>query len=207
MKFSRWQRLMGDFGCGANQDTYQSICAAYNEPHRHYHNASHIEAVLSAFDAVNHATASEAFENPLCVEMALWFHDVIYKPFSSSNEADSAAWAVAFLRDNGVSQSRIDAVESLIMATLHSHPATRPDERVIVDIDLGILGAEPEAYQRFERNVRKEYRAVPGFLYRKKRRQLLASFLERPRIFSHDYFYQRLESQARLNLTDAIEQL
>jgi predicted metal-dependent HD superfamily phosphohydrolase len=45
---------------------------------------------------------------------------------------------------------------------------------------------------------------VPGFLFRRKRRAILRSFLDRPRIYSTPHFNASLEQAARKNLQRAV---
>ena len=200
MNQSRWTSLMIRLDCSTNLDTHSKLLLAYREKHRAYHTLDHIEACMRWLDEVR--DAAECADE---LELALWFHDAIYKPFSSSNEQDSARWAGDFLRRNGASGKRIDAVSRLIMATVHDAAPEPGDASLMVDIDLSILGAKPDVYDEFEVAVRKEYKRVPGFLFRKKRRALLQTFLDRDRIFHHAHFHDRLEDPARSNLGRAIE--
>ena len=141
------------------------------------------------------------------VELALWFHDAIYKPFSGSNESDSADWAKAFLKLNGVSQDSQNNIHNLIMATSYSHIAETNDERLIADIDLAILGANHDRYADFQTGVRKEYSKVPSIIFMKKRKDLLATFLKKNRIFTFDWFYDEFEKQARKNISQELKHL
>ncbi len=75
-----------------------------------------------------------------------------------------------------------------------------------MDIDLSILGADAETYAAFEVAVRREYRIVPMFIYRKKRMEVLKSFLQRPHIYHNEPFQSEREQQARVNLSNAISQ-
>ncbi len=75
------------------------------------------------------------------------------------------------------------------------------------DIDLTILGSSERIYAQFEENVRKEYKWVPYFLYKKKRKEILRSFLDRERIYQTKYFNNKLETQAQINLNNAIASL
>ena len=93
------------------------------------------------------------------------------------------------------------------MATRHAAPATTPDSQLLVDIDLAILGADERTYAEFEVNVRSEYRWVPAILFRRKRAEILESFLARPQIYSTRSFHERYEASARGNLARAIEAL
>ncbi|MBP7962586.1 MAG: hypothetical protein KBG20_06780 [Caldilineaceae bacterium] len=76
-----------------------------------------------------------------------------------------------------------------------------------MDIDLSILGSDPADYDRYEAAIRQEYAWVPGFLFRRKRKAILQSFLDRPRLYATVFFRERLETQAHINLARAIAQL
>ena len=81
------------------------------------------------------------------------------------------------------------------------------DSRLLVDIDLAILGASVERFDEYERQVRQEYSWVPDPLFRGKRREILEAFLARPHLFNTDYFRSKLEAQARANLAPSVTSL
>jgi len=199
MNQTRWQTLMSALGLPPSAACYDTLHAAYSEKHRFYHTVDHIAAMLTHFDGVK-----EIAEKPEELELAIWFHDAVYKPLSKTNELDSANWAQTFLATHSYGKAGIERVHNLIMATLHNGNIKTPDEQLIVDIDLAILGAPPEVYDQFERNVRNEYRLVPGFIYRKKRKELLRSFLSSGSIYNLELFKERYEDQAKQNLRRAI---
>ena len=93
------------------------------------------------------------------------------------------------------------------MATAHKGRPVDDDARLVVDIDLSILGQDEQVYDLFERAVREEYKWVPWFLYRRKRIEILRSFLDRESIYGTERFRQRYESTARSNLERAIRAL
>ena len=198
----RWQRLMSALGLSDNLRTHASLVAAYREAQRHYHNGEHIDACLRHLDNV-----ADQASAPHEIELALWFHDAVYNPMSSTNEADSAKWAKGFLSGNAVPEEVVSRVYALIMATRHHRETSTCDEALMVDIDLAILGADPETYDRFEQNIRKEYRRVPWLLYRKKRKEILTEFVSRESLYKTEFFSKRLEAQARRNLENAIAAL
>jgi predicted metal-dependent HD superfamily phosphohydrolase len=69
---------------GVQQDSKQlfiEIERRYSEPHRAYHNRLHIDECLQEFDRMR----GEA-RNPIALELAIWFHDVIYDPRATDNE-------------------------------------------------------------------------------------------------------------------------
>lgn len=200
MNKDRWLDLMERLGFDQNLETFELLVAHYGEKHRKYHNEKHIEATLRHLDDAK--SLANDFD---AIELALWFHDAIYKVFSSENEQASAEWAIRFLSDNNASEGLSDKVHKLIMATLHDATPTDNDEQLMIDIDLSILGSDKDTYAMFEKWVRAEYKLVPKFIYRKKRREILQGFLSRERIFSHEYFHGKFESQARKNLMRVIE--
>ncbi|CAM2065413.1 hypothetical protein SCOR_08535 [Sulfidibacter corallicola] len=193
-----WQSLTHDPG----RDLFEALVKAYTEPHRAYHDLSHVSACLTALDE-----ARDLAQDPKQVEIAIWFHDAIYRTTGSDNELKSARWAASELIRSGVARGFAERVSELIQATVHRAQVEDDDARLLVDIDLGILGQPPEIYDRYERDIRQEYRLVPGFLFRCKRAEILEGFLARPRIYNTDFFFQRWEKPARDNLTRAIAAL
>lgn len=193
---------MSSFGVANHLEMFERVVKAYGEPHRHYHTTAHISACLSEFDSVR----SRAQSGPE-VEAALWFHDVIYNTRASDNELQSAEMASRFLASSGVSSSSCDRVYSHILATAHKGKPVDDDAHLVVDIDLSILGQDELVYDQFERSVREEYKWVPSFLYRRKRIEILRSFLARESIYNTEPFRQRYESAARSNLERAIRAL
>ncbi|WP_309043847.1 HD domain-containing protein [Marinobacter sediminicola] len=202
MNTDRWTQLMAAWRFSSHQETYDSLINAYSEKGRHYHTLEHVSACLRHLD-----NCSAKIEHPREVELALWFHDAIYKPLSSKNELESADWAASFLAESGASAEEIDRVHRLIIVTEHDVPTQSRDESILVDIDLSILGAAPERYEIFEQGVRKEYRLVPAFIYRKKRAAVLRGFIERPQIYTSGIFPEASERQARENLSNAVSKL
>lgn len=202
MDEGKWLDLLERLGFDSNLETYSKLQSYYAQKHRHYHNSNHINAALKSLGQVKHLA-----NDYNALEIALWFHDAIYKVFSSSNELDSANWAAEFLKLNNAKEGFIGNVHRLIMATLHNAIPSDSDERLIVDIDLSILGCNSELYNQFELWIRKEYKLIPSFIYKKKRKEILEGFLGRERIFSHEYFFNKFEKSARKNLRNAIDSL
>ena len=168
MDETRWRELSTRLRLELREDTRRELLAAYGEPHRAYHSARHVEDCLAGLDRNR-----DLADDPDAVEMAIWFHDAIYRPYSSSNEADSAAWASEFLVSAGAGPDLVADVSRLILATRHDVAPGSRDASLLVDVDLAVLGSEPAAYARFERDVRTEYRLVPGPIFRRKRASLL----------------------------------
>jgi len=199
LAIDRWDSLMAQFGFSSHHDIHAGLIAAYSEKHRAYHTLEHIAACFAHLDDVRGSA-----QRPHEIELALWFHDAIYKPLSGTNEEDSAKLAKRFLIENAAPSESIDRIVDLIIMTKDHLTPDTVDAKLMLDIDLSILGAPPQVYDRFEKDVRKEYKRVPAFIFRKKRKAILQSFLNRPRVYNSDHFFDRLEDQARENLDRAI---
>ena len=195
-----WQRAWSGAGArGDGQSWRDALLARYREPQRHYHTLQHLAECLALFDG-----AIGLARHPAAVELGLWFHDAIYDVKSSRNEEASADWAREVLLGAGVAAGFAERVHALVLATRHTAQPEDADEQLLVDIDLSILGATRERFDEYERQIRAEYAFVPGFLFNLKRRQILRSFLDRPRIYATGHFHARLEQAARVNLTRAL---
>lgn len=196
----RWNALLERLSIPRETSTLTELNEHYAQRHRKYHNDAHIADCLQQLDQ-----SPAVAQYPDEVELAIWFHDVIYEPKRTDNEAKSAEWAVSFLRKHRIDESVSERVDSNIRATTHNQILQRIDELLIVDIDLCILGRPQEEYDQFESKIRQEYDWVPQFIFRRKRTAILRSFLDRARIYSTDWFAAEFEDQARQNLKRAIQ--
>lgn len=199
----RWQELWSRLGAqSGGAATFAQLAAAYADPARAYHNTEHIRDCLAEFDLNRHLA-----QHPDEVEVALWFHDVVYVPGAADNEEQSAHHARAALAAGAVTQEKIGRIARLVLATLHTTLATSPDEQLTCDVDLSILGRGPQVFDEFERHIRREYAWVPEAIYRRERSAVLSGFLRRPSIYQTEPFRHRYELTARANLKRSIAAL
>ena len=202
MNPERWLQLMSGLRIDGHLEMFERVVAAYSEQHRYYHTVAHIDACLCELDRFR-SLATYPYE----VEAALWFHDVVYAPRASDNELQSAQLASNFLNTAGVSSKVCSRIHDHIMATRHNAEPTDHDAALVVDVDLSILGQDPATYDQFEAQVREEYKWVPWFVFRRKRAEVLRSFLERMSIYATPQFRERYEAAARANLERTVERL
>lgn len=191
-----WSRCCGQRD--AADSLFRELEARYGEPHRRYHTGAHIEHCLRQFDL-----ADDVIEAADAVELALWFHDLRYDPAASDNEQASAE----IFRESAVGlmdESLIDQVYRLIMATIHNSPPQLLDEQYVVDIDLSSFGLPWEEFYRDSCNVRDEFPALSEKEFAQKNGGFLQSLLDRPSIYSTEFFRDRLEPTARKNVRKQI---
>ncbi len=178
--------------------------SAYAEPHRRYHDRRHIEDCLEKLAGWPGLSGRER----RLLTWAIWWHDAVYDPTASDNEARSAELARRDLRELGATQAEIDEVARLILLTA-GHQVREGDHlgEALVSIDLSILAAPPAAYDVYARNVRAEYAHVPDEAWRRGRAAVLQRFLDAPVIFPDPSFRAAHEAQARANLAREIASL
>lgn len=197
----RWNALSASAGIQHHSEQmFRQIEHHYSEPHRRYHNALHVDECLREVDLVR-----EQATNPVALELAIWFHDVVYDPRASDNEEQSARFATACLKE--VNCSLAQRVSHLILTTQAHRAGSIPDAPLLIDIDLSILGKPAERFAEFEAGIRNEYAWVPIDVYRQKRAEILDGFLQRERIYFTQSFQNRYENGARQNLSKRIAEL
>jgi predicted metal-dependent HD superfamily phosphohydrolase len=190
---------------GADGDPYplaDAVLGGWAEPGRHYHDVEHLHQCLAELDG---APAVGADRDR--VEAALWFHDAIYDPHADDNEDRSAEWARAGLAAVGVSSIVADDIARLVLLTRHAGPAPDAAGRLLCDIDLAVLGRDPETFDAYDRGIRAEYEWVPEPDYRARRRVVLAGLLARSPLFQTIHFQRRYAAAARENLGRALARL
>lgn len=194
---SSWNRAWATLGMTAPKGLFKRLLDCYMEPHRHYHTLQHLQECAGLLGPQLHQAL-----RPAEVELALWFHDAIYDPRAKDNEARSADMARRELLDHGIDADKADRVHALVLATAHGCEPRELDARLLVEIDLAILGAAPARFAEYQQQVRAEYAWVPEVLYLAKRQEILQGFLEREPLFT--FLGRDIERRARVNLAQAV---
>jgi predicted metal-dependent HD superfamily phosphohydrolase len=92
-------------------------------------------------------------------------------------------------------------IHLILLTKHHSFSSTlTPEEMLMLDCDLSILGASDRDYEDYTHAIRLEYSFVEETVYRQKRSQILQNFLKRASIFQTPLFFQKFEIQARKNI-------
>lgn len=191
LRLWRWLEASGDA-----EHVFHTLRRAYAERHRKYHNGGHIRHCLMEFRAV-----WRVLRGPAAVETAIWFHDAVFVPGASDNEALSAKLAQEMLLAGGVSDEISARVAELIMATKHDGKLSPrdPDAIMLADIDLSSLGAHPKLFDENAQRIRSEMRMSNEEFFRKQA-LFLAKLFQRSSIYGTDFFYDKYERQARKNI-------
>lgn len=179
----------------------------HSGPDRGYHGWSHPLALLELFKDVD-----GELNDALAVYCAILWHDSIYEPRRTDNEARSAELAAQVL-SGAIPEISLGRAIRLIEATArHAIPdglnaSEVADMAMFLDMDLAILAAPDGEFDAYEAGVRHEYREVPEAAFRQGRATILEGFLRRDALYISDWGRARFEVKARRNLERSIQAL
>ncbi|MFB9165319.1 MULTISPECIES: DUF4031 domain-containing protein [Arthrobacter] len=185
----RWQALMpGQANLGVE------LLGRWNEPHRSYHSATHLLAVLEALELLTERRVLRT------VALAAWFHDAVYNG-SATDEEGSAILAQACL-EGVLPDTDVAEVARLVRLTATHSPAPGDDAGALLcDADLSILGAASEHYNRYVAGVRRDYTHVPDEEFTKGRAAVVLQLLTLDPLFRTAKGRELWAEQAQGNLS------
>ncbi|WP_086931750.1 HD domain-containing protein [Agarilytica rhodophyticola] len=197
-----WISLCGELSehKGCAQRWFNTLCNAYENPQRSYHNLAHIKQVLDIAKA--HRSYFSQWHS---VFFASWFHDFI-QGRGQKNEVLSAQLATRALSELALSPELIENTRQMILSTKDHLVKENSDCALFVDCDLSILGATPELYENYSKQCRLEY-TVSNFKYKIGRRRFLTKTLAKKSIYQTSLLGDQLEHKARVNIINELENL
>lgn len=184
---------------------WQQLSKKYNEPTRAYHNLRHIAIMLQGAIPFRSQIVDAATLN-----MAIFYHDIVYDPLRNDNELQSAILVKKVLTQLNYPLAKIEQCYQQILATKKHEfniPSPSFDSQLLIDLDLVILGQPWQQYAIYTQQIRKEYSMYPLFLYKKGRKKAMTRFLNRDKIYHTPQFIKQYEQQARANIEREIEEL
>jgi len=197
-----WLRCAADDVGDDAGKCFEEVQRFYREPHRRYHTPEHVDHCLSQLDA-----ARGHMIEPDAVELAVWYHDVIYDVGASDNELRSAR-LFARRAKGRMPEALVRCVHELIMVTVHSRiePDTL-DQGYMVDIDLSSFGLPWERFLRDSVAVREEFPHLSDEEFYPRQKEFLGSLLRRDHFCFTEFFRARHEAQARANIERYLAEL
>ena len=196
MDLERFVSLWGRFGADADwaNALFRDVYTLYATPGRYYHTPAHIAHCLQRKDEIAHL-----LEDPNAVELAIWFHDVIYDMGADDNEVRSAKFFVE--RTAGkLPSSQAERVVRHIHATIYPSEPTDPDAQFVVDIDLSSFSLPWPQFLRDSVNVRRESTTSDPYEYAEKQQSFLEMLCTAQPFFRTDFYLERYEQQAQDNI-------
>jgi len=176
-------------------ELWKEIEKNYSSPGRHYHNLQHLENLLIQLQDVKNN-----IRNWDATLFALFYHDTIYKATKNNNEEKSAELAVKRSTEINVPAATISKCTEMILATKKHIQDDDSDINYFTDADLSILGQSWREYEKYFKQIRKEYSIYPDLIYNHGRKKVIEHFLQMERIYKTDHFYKKFEINAKNNL-------
>jgi predicted metal-dependent HD superfamily phosphohydrolase len=187
--------VLGALGATHAAEVVAAARNMYDQPYRHYHRWSHVLDLLN----VRTRIIPDVDLVPETVA-ALLLHDVVYDPRSTDNEEKSVMWAQHAL--HGVPAERVARICRMIMAT-KLHVIGEGDDAqtlYLLDLDMSILGSDPQVFDAYDDAVRREYGHVSDAEFVAGRGAFLNAVLKRSSVFLTSEFLYALEAKARRNI-------
>ncbi|TWE13386.1 HD domain-containing protein [Rudaeicoccus suwonensis] len=185
----------------------EGLLLRWNEGHRSYHTAQHLNEVLSALNLLG--GADRPAERALAT-LAAWLHDAVYDVTAEAgaSERASATLATAVLTGLGCREDIATAVEQLIlMTTTHQSRSADPVGDALHDADLWILAAPMPRFRQYCEQVRTEYRHVPDPAYAEARTGILCALVDRADVYRTARAREEWTAAARSNVASELRSL
>jgi predicted metal-dependent HD superfamily phosphohydrolase len=201
---------------------YETITEKYCEPHRTYHNLAHIKQCIDDLELIE-----EYFEGPkgkdslAALELAIWFHDIIYDnlltmAIPGANETASARLLELTFKDPATigylyqGETTLKEASFLIECTNYYETGNKPEylmtenEKIMRDIDMAGFATEDfDQYMVLQSQVEQESLAE-RMIYISNRYRWLKTLKINRGIYLHKLFNSR-NSWAKHNITKEID--
>lgn len=149
----------------------KKVLDRYDEPHRFYHNWSHIDDLLQMWREGDFKVTKESY----ILFLSIIFHDIVYSPMSHTNEEDS----IDFFREVSafVEYEVREEVIQIIQDTKHHQPSS-PLSRIFCDMDMSILRQPLTKLIEYEEKIFKEFQFIDWETYKIERVKFLEGVIK-----------------------------
>lgn len=188
---------------------FESVISGYYEPHRRYHVPEHLLTGLEDLDLYlqENPDVLKPWEVALLI-LAFFWHDETWGTTvdDKSNVAESARGALIMGEQTGVSRGGRRLLKGMVQVTDHKTAPTNLLERLIICLDLVILGKEWPMYRLYARFVRQEYPQYTDAQWCTGRPNFM-KVLAAHQLYPVPYSRAKYEAQAKENIRREIELL
>ncbi|XP_059615003.1 uncharacterized protein LOC132260715 [Phlebotomus argentipes] len=184
----------------ATQEWLGKILRNYSQDERAYHNQNDMFAHKEKY--LREGKASDS------VILAAIFQYYSFDPKRDSHTENCQAFR-EFLAEASLAEAPLGKYVRKLLGENIAEDLEGFDEdaQFLQDLDLAILGGSPEEYKNYTELLQKEYKHLNTDSYKSTRLKILKTFLTIPRIYSTNFFRERLEESARRNIKKEIEEL
>ena len=189
------------------EKTVNEITSKYGDKSRGYHGTNHITSMLKNIEEfLQNSKEANKLKNIDEFKFAVFMHDFINGEKDDVKKSAENAEKILKEIDGNYDTAYI---KELITATDYSvsRRDLTFDQRLMRDLDLSILGENPDKYKEYSKQIREQYSQYSDEEFGKARKDLLLSFAQTPVIYNTEYFRRKYENQARVNLLNEISKL
>jgi len=214
---------------------FQELVTAHTDESRHYHNLNHVWHLLTLADSVrdmaeclsaieltawfhDYVYNTQAKDNE--IKSAIYATETLTRLNLDRKIIDLVIQIILSTQKH---QPLINNTDNLLFLDLDlsilgaagdrflngANAPASPKETLHPSGAVSLMGETPKTalhrYLEYAQAIRKEYSWLSDRDYQQGRKQVLTNFLAREKIYYTDYFYQKLERQARANLAWEIE--
>lgn len=152
----------------------EELTEKLQEPHRFYHNAAHIEDILSNIEKIYPKESSP--REKAILSLAAFFHDAIYIPGAKNNEELSVEFFKKAISSGGCNEENADIICQIILDTKTHKPSSELSGK-FCDLDLyGLRHGDLERILTDEQNIFKEFQFVDYSIYKSERAKFLEAY-------------------------------
>lgn len=172
-----------------------------------YHTPYHVLSILSFVQ--NNSILLEDWEL-----LAIFYHDVIYRPTGKRNEVNSIQFMLSLLSDTGISSELLSKAANGIQATaMHLDNDVDPSTEKILDLDLHTFTYDISSFSKVNEAVKAEFCReddinFKGYTlkeYLNGRKSFLNKLNSKKSFFRTTWFKENFENIAKQNLLTEIE--
>ncbi|TAE68915.1 MAG: hypothetical protein EAZ85_13700 [Bacteroidetes bacterium] len=170
----KYMPLLLDFGIEYPDFIHES----WNEKHRFYHNAKHLETLITDIEKLENINQ----EDKNALVMTAFFHDIVYDATKQDNELQSVR--VFKMRTKPHAQS--DLISQMILDT-QTHQANSPISQIFSELDMKIItDSDFMALLIYEKQIFKEFQHIDYAIYKMVRISVLEKFAQQYPKNSHN---------------------
>ncbi len=166
----------------------EEVLSKYDEPWRHFHTRKHLEYIIEKIKLKDTLFSEENLDIFYLVTL---FHDVVYLPWSNTNEEDSVEvfkkyWALSNIQDNNI-------FDNVILDILDTKTHSKENWFNYYDMYVVLQEKNPNILLEWEEGIFKEYSFVPYNLYKQERINFLNKYILKNHalLFLKDYIERR----------------
>lgn len=193
-----WGALMVKMGLNNESgiDIFEDLILQHSGPKRFFHNTANLLSMLEEYKV--------AHGQDMAIEFSIWFlnHSLDMKIAIRMNKTIEAM--TKSLVNLGASPAFRKKVNRLILSVANEGGPISIEEKILSDIRLASLGMNLTQFATSRALIRNEYPQMSNYLFAQFQMNYLKRLLSKDKIYYTQYFIEKYEAKARMNLMGLI---